>query len=166
MTECTKCNTVTHTRCFKKSSFETVNDSVYCGKCCFEIAYVYNPFRKLNYTNKCDRDEDKFYGLELSDVIDDITKISNVLENCKSYKNLNDLDSSISTLAPSNVSKSVSDRFSTLFLNVDGNKSNFDMLAVDIQRLKYKFSVIGLAETNTDPSNKNLYPLDFYNSFY
>lgn len=134
--------------------------------CSSEIDYVYNPFRKLNYTEKCDCDDDKFYGLELNDIVDDITKISDVLENCKSYNNLTDLDNSIRTLTPNGAGDSISDRFSTLFLNLDGNKSNFDMLAVDIRRLKYNFSVIGLAETNTDPSNKNLYPLDNYNSFY
>ena len=55
---------------------------------------------------------------------------------------------------------------SSLFLNIDGNKSNFDSFAVNIRRIWHKFSVIGLAETNVDPQNKDLFRLDGYNSFY
>ena len=37
----------------------------------------------------------------------------------------------------------------------------------DIKALKvYNFSVIGLAETNTNPNHGNLYPLDGYKPFY
>ena len=35
-----------------------------------------------------------------------------------------------------------------------------------MKRLEHKFSVIGLAETNTDPTNKDLFVLDDYTSFY
>ena len=53
-----------------------------------------------------------------------------------------------------------------LFLNIDGNKTNFDAFAVDVHRMEHKFSIIGLAETNIDPENKDLYFLDDYTSFY
>ena len=35
-----------------------------------------------------------------------------------------------------------------------------------MKRLEHKFSVIGLSETNTDPTNKDLFALDDYTSFY
>ena len=53
-----------------------------------------------------------------------------------------------------------------MFQNIDGNKSNFDSLAIESQRYNTKFTVIALAETNTGPECSNLYPLTGYNSFY
>ena len=49
---------------------------------------------------------------------------------------------------------------------IDGNKSNFDTLAIDIQRYDFEFSIIALAETNEGPEMKNLYKLTNYDSFY
>ena len=56
--------------------------------------------------------------------------------------------------------------FSTLLNNIGGNKSNFGNFAADIKALRHNFSVIGLAETNTNPNHGNLYPLDGYKPFY
>ena len=56
--------------------------------------------------------------------------------------------------------------FSTLFQNIDGNRANFDNFAVKLEELQHRFSVIGLAETNVDPNNKDLYALDNYKSYY
>ena len=50
--------------------------------------------------------------------------------------------------------------------NVDGNRSNFDNFAVHLSKMKHKFSVIGIAETNIEPENKNLFCIDGYTSFY
>ena len=36
--------------------------------------------------------------------------------------------------------------FSSYFLNIDGNLTNFDSLSVELDNCKHKFSVIGLAE--------------------
>ena len=49
--------------------------------------------------------------------------------------------------------------FSTYFLNIDGNKTNFDRLSAELAVIKHKFSVVALAETNTDACNKDLYKL-------
>ena len=49
---------------------------------------------------------------------------------------------------------------------MDGNKSNFDTFAVELERHAHTFSVIGLAETNTDPSQGNLYPISNYIGHY
>ena len=49
--------------------------------------------------------------------------------------------------------------FSTYFLNIDGNKTNFDRLSAELAVIKHKFAVVALAETNTDECNKDLYKL-------
>ena len=49
--------------------------------------------------------------------------------------------------------------FSTYFLNIDGNKTNFDRLSAELAVIKHKFSVVALAETNTYECNKDLYKL-------
>lgn len=56
--------------------------------------------------------------------------------------------------------------FSTLFENIDGKQSNCDNFSLHIENLKHKFSVIGLAETNTNPQNKDLFKLNKYSSLY
>ena len=53
-----------------------------------------------------------------------------------------------------------------MFFNIDGNKSNFDCFVAELSSINHEFSIIGLAETNIDPSLKNLYPITNYNSFY
>ena len=55
---------------------------------------------------------------------------------------------------------------SSYFLNIDGNKSNFDSLIVELDRMKHTFSVIGLAETNVGHEESPVYKLPNYNSFY
>ena len=166
ISECLNCNSAIHTKCFQKSLFEMINDKLYCSVCSVGVDIVYNPFRSLN-VQKSEPENDKFYDIELTDMIDDVTIISNILDNCKAHENFTDLDRFIvSNQVPNGASGSTSGSFSTLFLNIDGNKSNFDPFVVDVQNLKHKFSIIGLAETNTDPANKNLYPLQGYNSFY
>ena len=37
---------------------------------------------------------------------------------------------------------------------IDGNKTNFDRLSAELAVIKHKFSVVALAETNTDECNK------------
>ena len=51
-------------------------------------------------------------------------------------------------------------------MNIDGNSTNFDNFAIQLQSISHKFSVIGLAETNTDPENGNLYQIKDYSSCY
>ena len=52
------------------------------------------------------------------------------------------------------------------FLNLDGNQKIFDTFAAVTKCISLEVSVIGLAETNTNPDNKNLYELDNYHSIY
>ena len=59
-----------------------------------------------------------------------------------------------------------SSNFSLYFNNIDGNKTNFNSLIVDLNRIGHQFSAIGLAETNIDSSLSNLYQIPDYSSFY
>ena len=159
------CNSIIHTRCFKKSTFGLINNKIYCQNCCSNIDVIYNPFENLKAakpSNDCidDMHSDKFYEGDPLEIIDEFTTISNLLNNCKSLKTVPDLNRCITS------DGITSSNFSTLFLNIDGNKSNFDSFAVDIRRISHTLSVIGIAETNVDPSNKDLYMLDDYISFY
>ena len=47
--------------------------------------------------------------------------------------------------------------FSTYFYNIDGNSTNFDLHSASLNILKHKFSIIALAETNVDETQKGLY---------
>ena len=164
ITECKKCGTAIHTKCVKKSNFELVNDKWYCETCCDTIDHIYNPFRNLNGPaidkNPDSNESDKHYDCNIEDVFDDLTDASNILENCKLFKSISELNRNFELKGVTNKN------FSTIFQNIDGNRSNFDNFAVHIKQIDHKFSVIGLAETNTTPENKNLYNLDDYTSMY
>ena len=51
-------------------------------------------------------------------------------------------------------------------MNIDGNKSNFDLFVAELDTLKYKFPIIALAETNIDPEECSVYAINGYKSFY
>ena len=55
---------------------------------------------------------------------------------------------------------------STYFYNIDGNASNFDAFVTELHQIENKFSILGLAETNCNPNNKDLYSISGYTSFY
>ena len=168
ITECAKCCSATHTKCLKKNSkFKTMNDKLYCENCIDSIPKIYNPFRNINgssmsNTNQIDLDNDidRHYETNLEDVFEELNEASSILECCKSLKSTSELERLVELKGVSCMN------FSTLFQNVDGNRSNFDNFAAHINKIKHKFSVIGLAETNTEPANKDMFCLDGYTSFY
>ena len=164
ITECKKCGIAIHTKCVKKSAFKRVNESWYCVTCSDTIDPIYNPFRNLNgpnYNNQLDNNEsDRFYDNNIEDILDDLTDASGILENCKSFKSISELDRHLELKGATNKN------FSTIFQNIDGNRSNFDNFALHINKIQHKFSIIGLAETNTPPLNKDLYNFNDYTSFY
>ena len=103
---------------------------------------------------------DRHYENDISTVFDELNCVSSILNSCKSIESISEFN------RIAELQGTVNSTFSTVFQNLDGNKSNFDNFAVCIQQMKHKFSVIGLAETNTSPDLKDLYTLDGYTSFY
>ncbi len=77
-----------------------------------------------------------------------ILKMSQILENCKSYS---------TSEFNSNLSKDLEKYGGSLFVNIDGNKSNFDHLTVELEILEHKFPIIGIAETNIHPDESSVY---------
>ena len=165
ITECKKCNIAIHTKCRKKSEFKIINDKHYCKNCCDSIVPIYNPFRNLNGSSQLigensSENSDRYYNLNMEQVFSELSDASNILEQCKCLKSASELNRILELKGANN------SNFSTLFQNIDGNRSNFNNFAVQIHKLKHKFSVIGLAETNIVPENKDLFMLDEYHSFY
>ena len=86
-----------------------------------------------------------------------IVKMSQVLEQCKPYS-ISEFNSALSA--------DLKKYGGSVFLNIDGNKANFDHLTTELERLESKFPIIALAETNICPEESNVYPVIDYNSFY
>lgn len=148
---CESCERVVHAEC-AKSCFE-YNHIKLCWQCqeCVSNNYQrYNPFSTLAY--------DKYNPVNMDD-IDDLTEISKILENCSSH-NVSSLNKTLSSIGD------VNKHISVLFNNIDGNASNFDSFATEINSYNHIFSMIGLAETNLNEENKELYKLPGYVSEY
>ena len=139
ITECENCSSVIHSKCFKNSHYQVINTKYYCKNCECRIDRLYNPFENL-CRSQSDH-SDTHYNAELGDCFEDISAISNLLNNCSRFKAVNDFNNSLKLTDFKNES------FSVLFQNIDGNKTNFDNFSVHMKRLEHKFSVIGLAET-------------------
>ena len=147
---CSSCNIVVHAKCSKSLfEFNRIKNSWLCWQCLLK-PQKYNPFSELTH--------DKHDPNSLEN-IDDIHEISNILESCTCYdiKLFNKLAKQL---------RAKNDRmFSCMFNNIDGCATNFDSFATDIvSQHKHLFSVIGVAETNIEPSHKNLYQLNNYTS--
>ena len=116
--ECFRCDCIIHSNCFRSSNAEVIDSNFYCNSCKHLATIKYNPF-KLN----CDDDE--------IDLNNDIHKISLILDRCKSYTAY-ELDKVHA--------KSLKDSSSVYFLNIDGNKSNFDSLTAELECFTHTFS--------------------------
>ena len=160
ITECANCNqSVIHTKCFKKSVFKKRNGAFYCSTCLTLVPERYNPFRELaDIDPRTDHedDSDKFFDQNIGQYTGDLLEASKVLEGCKYY----------SAIAANDLMPLNSKKLNTYFYNIDGNRSNFDTFAAEINPLKAKLSLIGLVETNVDADQKGLFQLDHFNSFY
>ena len=153
-TECQTCTKIIHTKCFKKADFVNRNNKFLCRKCQGETPIVYNPFKTMN--DEVISDSDRFYDQNITDYIEPLANASNVLDNCKN----------ISAADVKHLLTTAEGDFTSIFYNIDGNKSNFDTFATELKTLDHNFSVVGFAETNANQELKDLYPLDGYNSFY
>ena len=122
-----------------------------CLQCLSNKKPVYNPFENIGYDK-----HDPFNMVEC----DDINTISEILKSCQAHD-----EASFNSII-SNPVNSGKDTMSITFNNIDGNASNFDAFITDLSQYKHKFSVIGIAETNIDECNKNLYNILGYNLEY
>ena len=86
--------------------------------------------------------------------MDGVLEISNILNNCCAYS-VDDFNNKVKS---DKVNK-----FSTFFLNIDGNATNFDQLVTKLKAYEHQFSVISLSETNIDQS---MYQINGYQSVY
>ena len=142
--ECTECKCVIHHKCLNMSKLTHLKHDIYCSSCDHLATARYSPF-KLDYENN---------ELDVDDVIFNFTQ---KLETCKAHK-VDSFNNSYSNL--------ISEHMSILFQNIDGNKSNFDALAVSLQRFTKKFPIIALAETNVCQEMSSMYQLSEYTPKY
>ena len=142
--ECYECDCVIHSKCYNFAEIYQSNEKLYCNDCCHLSVKRYNPFRHDTDDNDLDLD-------------DNTQKLTNILEKCSSHsvKQVNRF-----------YKENYSGHKSIIFQNIDGNKTNFDTLAIEMKRFDFEFSIIALAETNEGPDMKNLYQLTNYESFY
>ena len=144
LVQCSNCNCPVHHKCYKTTNIDDSGD-FFCDECVVHVIKRYNPFKYEVL------DDD-------TDPNDTINKLSNILNSCNMHS---------TTSVNESLGKHSEDApLSLLFENIDGNKSNFDTLCVDLYRYSPKFSIIALAETNSGPELSDLYKIDEYKSFY
>ena len=147
--ECYVCDAVIHAKCFKNSDYENLNDENHCGKCKISVVKKYNPFKSIISEND-----------ELSDQLNECnSEMSRILESCRFYST-SDVNSLGIEATDNNTPVGL------YFLNIDGCATNFDNLALELERFSNKFHIIGLAETNIMADESSVYQLPNYNSFY
>ena len=160
--ECELCHIAIHTKCYKSAAFSFCNNLWACRSCSTDITPRYNPFEKM--ISKID--SDKFYENDQAGEDQTLQAISNVLNQCQSYttKELNQAIKQFQSSSPGSLSRTT--QFSSYFINVDGNSTNFNILLSEIHRIDHQFSIIGIAETNTDKPLQGLYQIPGYTGFY
>ena len=141
--ECSECNHVIHHQCYNSTNTDS-HGNFLCNICVNLAVKRYNPFKYDIFDEEIDLDETT-------------TKLSQIL-NCCSQINVRLINQTLETLTEG--------QMSMMFQNIDGNKSNFDTMCIDLRRYHKKFSIIALAETNIGPELSSLYQLTEYNSFY
>jgi hypothetical protein len=142
---CFGCNKIFHANCYKPSEAETINNNFFCIECKISVLKRYNPFNDM-------LDENELNGTDPY-----IQSISDILDKCKPYtcRDFNlETESFMSNLG------------GMIFQNIDGNKTNFDAFSMELERLNFKFQIIGLAETNVEVEDSSVYQLNGYRSFY
>ena len=111
----------------------------------------------------------------ITDFTDTFDNACQVLEECQQSSTA-DVSSLLKTKTASirnnnsNINNEINnaenhEAFSHLFYNIDGNETYFDKFLCNfVKSIDYDFSVIGLAETNTEKVNKDIYRIDGYTS--
>ena len=112
----------------------------------------YNPFKNLN--DEINSDSDQIFNENPCSYTRDLSEASQVLggnfESKDASQFLNDDQNN----------------FNTYFYNIDGNKTNYNVVTAELTKLQGKFSIIGICETNVNSDQKDLYCLQEHNSFY
>ena len=154
---CPSCSIIVHSQCSDDTFQIGENGQWYCLDCAETSGMErYNPFSKLCVNI----DSDHEYDTEPINSLECVTKISSILDECQNYK-ANELKSKLSYRAPNNKTT-----FSTLFLNIDGNATNFDEFSATLKVYDHEFSIISIAETNITEFEKDMYPITNYTSIY
>ena len=149
---CNHCDLIFHARCATPDNFEQFRGKSYCRSCTMKNEIRrYNPF----FSMFDDLNPDKFYDDEPPEFVESVEKLSKVLEDCKNYS-----CNKFNTMVSTNQNK---ENFTTCFINIDGAQTNFDSLVTELNRINHKFSIVAIAETNINSSEKDLY---IYKSFY
>ena len=157
---CGKCDIIAHSKCAKKHKFKTFRNKQFCQGCIKTHEILrYNPFYDI-----LEGEDDRFFDEQPTEYIESLQELSEILENCKNYSKNQFLNLISKVEQEKNPNKQI---FSTYFLNIDGNKTNFNQLTAELKSIQHKFSVIALAETNVDDTQKELYTLgDDYTPVY
>lgn len=156
---CDSCDIILHKSCIDKKQSRFFRGRWFCQLCIQKHDIIrYNPF--LEIIENLESDNSHQYD-DNEDVIETSLKISDILEKCRTLESNLEFQNCIE-----NLNLDQNHQFSTIFQNIDGNKSNFDEFALMIHSIDHKFSVIGIAETNTDPQNKQLFDILEYTSCY
>ena len=140
-----------------QQNFDHIRENWYCVSCVnkYDIKR-YNPFLDIIDNIK----HDKAYDNEPLDFVEVHENLSNILEDCRNHTRY-ELNHYVNFNKITNKNS-----FSSYFLNIDGNKTNFDNLVAELPLYDAEFSVIGLAETNTDSANKDTFIINNYTSCY
>ena len=118
---CSKCDCIIHSTCYKASKATTIENEYFCCTCKLGVIKRYNPFKLV------------ISGEDENDIDVDTLRMSTILDQCKSH-------------TTSEINKSLEDNLvnnsSIYFLNIDGNKSYFNNLSVEIRRNNTFFTTI------------------------
>ena len=158
---CNSCQNSYHNTCINNKTPNIVfREKIYC-KYCYESKDMqkYNPFYDILNHHSETSESNFVFDNEPPENVEAIESISAILENCSS-KCVSCFNKYSSQYVKNNAT------FSLHFLNIDGSNTNFDTFTAISKCITHKFSVIGLAETNTQQDNKNLYEHDNYSSIY
>ena len=156
---CPTCPLIVHSQCVAAANFiigegPDGSSKWYCSACYKTQGLKrYNPFFECIEMDPMHQNDDEAESNDMECILE----MSNILQNCTPYS-IQELNATPKCNADN--------QFSTYFLNVDGNATNFDEFVAELQLYKNTFSVIALAETNIDQCNEDLYQIDNYQSIY
>ena len=154
---CHSCSRSIHNHC-AKHSITMFRNNAYC-RLCLQTKNIlrYNPFYDVIEESHEDLEKPYLQNQLSQDHIDTITPLSAILQSCSYY--------SIESFNQTSFNEPNA-YLNCKFFNIDGNTSNFDSLLCTLKALKSDFSFIGLAETNIDPKNCELFKIPNYHSEY